>query len=228
LTVSSSMTSENIARGHPGASPGPTAPVARPNFLKEGANKHFSMLSGRRTTGSGPNSQRTAESQRTGGGGPPLKVGYALKRGTSGFFSSFARHKRWFKLDASGFVYGEDAEAADTGKRIDVFLSRIVQKSSSALEVVTAEKTYPLEFANRDERDSWYKALLSAQQQRADAVEALIIRLERALEKRAASGNASLERGESRVSLQSAKPATPVEILERLDALTRRLERVAA
>lgn len=151
------------------------------------------------------------------------KSGFAQKRGTSGFFSAtFSKHKRFFQLDETGFFYAEDAASAGARKRIDVFLSKIVTRSTTGLEIATSEKTYPLDFSSREERDSWYEALLSAQRQRVADVEALVARLERALEKRAAKSNVAFQRGDSR--LASRKPGTPAEFLERLDVLTGRLE----
>jgi hypothetical protein len=147
-----------------------------------------------------------------------LKEGYALKRGTSGFLSKMAKHKRFFVLDERGFGYGEDQHAASS-KRIDVYLAKIVQKGNTELEIVTDGKTYPLEFSSHEERDSWYRALTAAQATRAEAVEALVSRLERLA---VASGAPPVK------SKKAAKgAATPSEFVERLEGLTRRLEKVA-
>ncbi|KAJ1627646.1 hypothetical protein T492DRAFT_1023087 [Pavlovales sp. CCMP2436] len=154
----------------------------------------------------------------------PLKSGYLRKRG-SGFFTSLSKHRRFFSLDAGGFSYKEDAASPAPAKRIDVFLSTIVAKSSNALDIVTSTKTCTLEFESQAERDSWHVAIVGAQAARAAQVEGLVGRLERALETYAAKANVSMARTGTRAPVDGArKPSTPAELLSALDSLTRRLE----
>lgn len=157
----------------------------------------------------------------------PMKEGYAIKRGTHSFLSSFVRNKRYFVLDDDGFFYTHAQNASDKkGKRIDVYLSRVVLNSSTALDIVTGDRTYPLEFLSHEERDGWHEALLAAQRARALSVEALVSRLERALERAAANGNVALECGQRRSDLAMVR--TPAEFLQSLENLTERLEKFVA
>ena len=152
-----------------------------------------------------------------------LKEGFAVKRGSSGFFASFVRNKRYFVLSDDGFFYTHARDAADQkGKRIDVYLSSFHLKAPSALEIVTGDRRFPLEFASLAERDAWHQALLAAQRARAQSVEALVSRLEGALERAAAKGNVSIARG----GKQSVPVKTPAEFIQRFELLTQRLEKL--
>jgi hypothetical protein len=153
----------------------------------------------------------------------PLKEGYAVKRGSHGFFASFVRNKRYFVLADDGFFYTHARDASDQkGKRIDVYLSSFDLKAPTALEIVTGDRSYPLEFASLEERDAWHTALLAAQRARAQSVETLVSRLEGALERAAAKGNVTIARG----GKQSTSMRTPAEFIERFEVLTQRLEKL--
>lgn len=155
----------------------------------------------------------------------PLKEGYAIKRGSQGFFASFVRNKRYFVLGDDGFFYTHARDASDQkGKRIDVYLSSFDLKAPTALEIVTGDRSYPLEFASLAERDAWHQALLAAQRARAQSVESLVCRLEGALERAAAKGNVSISRG----GKQGVSVTTPAEFLQRFEVLTQRLEKLVA
>mmetsp|Transcript_11158 Transcript_11158/g.29034 ORF Transcript_11158/g.29034 Transcript_11158/m.29034 type:complete len:166 (+) Transcript_11158:56-553(+) len=157
----------------------------------------------------------------------PRKEGFAVKRGTRSFISRFAKNKRYFILDAEGLlVYAPDSEQARSGgKHIDLFLSRIVDKSPATLEIVTEDRTYPVEFSGQQERDEWRDALLAAQGRRIEQIEQLLARLEGVLEKHASRGGTKLD--QMLTGGAPPKLATRAQALDQMSQLAARLEKLA-